>query len=266
MITRGRGEDYQKKQKEYKEKFESLDLDNLVRKIYFSSLKQATEDYKIEIENNRRHFLEVSYTEEQAQERFNNYTNNIRIQNEQDDCLYRLIKNQVIKENLESSIEDLKEYIIGILCSFLKSDDLSYSNKLELIEVLPEEIYTSEKTQKQFDFFKDFAEKYMNHSAVKSNVSRTHIAYYCYYTSQTNTLKTENPFPSVNAWQEIGKSYGKNWKNIQKVYNAIFKNRLERLKRSRVKTIETVIEKLLINNDKALKLAKDELNMAKLNS
>ena len=84
--------------------------------------------------------------------------------------------------------------------------------------------------------------------------------------SETKSLKLENPFPSDKAWKEIGDMFQKNWKNIQQAYNTISLNREERLKPSKIKNIEFVIKELLPSQDKALKLAKDELNMAKLNS
>ena len=84
--------------------------------------------------------------------------------------------------------------------------------------------------------------------------------------NETKSLKLENPFPSEKAWKEIGDTFKKNWKNIQQVYNTICSNPHERLKCTRIKNIEHVINELLINHENALKLAKDELNMAKLNS
>jgi len=96
--------------------------------------------------------------------------------------------------------------------------------------------------------------------------NRTDIAYYCYYTSETKTLDITNSFPSDLAWTEIGNNFSKNSKNIQKLYNTIFSNKDERLKKSRIKTIEFVIKNMIIDNSKALNLAKDELKLAKLKS
>lgn len=266
LITRGRGDDYLKEQEENQKKFESIDLYNEIKSIYRKAIKKASEDCIIEIENNRKLFLEVSYTEKQAQERFNNYTDSIRIKNENDDCFYRIIKNEIVRKHVGASKQELEELIIKELCGAIRLMELSIKEKLLYLEDLPQEIYISEKNQKQFIFFKSFAEKYMDPSKVELDANRTDIAYYVYYMKETKSLKLENPFPSEKAWKEIGELFQKNWKNVQKVYNSISGNREERLKASKIKNIEHVIKELLPNHDKALKLAKDELNMAKLNS
>jgi len=92
--------------------------------------------------------------------------------------------------------------------------------------------------------------------------NRSDIAYFCYYTSQTKSLKTNNPFPSDKAWNEVGELFSKNSKNIQKAYNTIVNNREERLKKTKVNNIHYVIENMLKEYPKALKLAKDELKLA----
>ncbi len=265
-LTRGRGDDYLKIEQKAKEKFESLDLTNVIREIYFSSIKKASEDYKIEIENNRKYFLETSYTEEQAQERFNDYTEGIRIQNEEDDCFYRYIKNNFITENPDATTEGLQECIINAFSIYLKSDDLSYTNKLNYLEELPQQIYESNKIHRQFLFFKNFAEKHMSKSTNKNNANRTDIAYCIYYLCETKSLELNSIFPSDKAWKEIGENYNKNSKNIQQIYNLISHKRDERLKKSKRKNIKYVINNMLEGKEEALKLAKDELKLAQLNS
>ena len=82
----------------------------------------------------------------------------------------------------------------------------------------------------------------------------------------TKSLKLNNPFPSEKAWVEIGEKYNKNSKNIQQTYNLISSNKNERLKMTKIRNLEYVIEFMLISKENALKLAKDELNLAQLNS
>jgi hypothetical protein len=79
-------------------------------------------------------------------------------------------------------------------------------------------------------------------------------------------LKTNNAFPSDNAWKEIGARYNKNAKNIQKVYNEINSNPEMRLGKTKIKIIQRVIDKMLQEHPEALKLAKDELKLAELKS
>lgn len=105
-----------------------------------------------------------------------------------------------------------------------------------------------------------------NITSNNSRPNRTDIAYYCYYTSQTNTLKIENVFPSNKAWEEIGGKFNKNHKNIQQAYNIISNNKTERLKKSKATNIKYVISNMFNDNKKAQKLAKDELKLLELNS
>ncbi len=133
-------------------------------------------------------------------------------------------------------------------------------------------------TSLQIKFFKDKMQYYEKKYLIEmskaekettknaSRPNRTDIAYYCYYTSETKTLKIENIFPSDKAWQEIGKRYNKNSKNIQKMYNEIVHDYNERTKKSRIKNLKYVIDSMLTNNEKASFLARKELNDAKLNS
>ena len=96
--------------------------------------------------------------------------------------------------------------------------------------------------------------------------NRTDIAYYCYYTSQTKTLKLESIFPSDKAWVEIGRKFNKNHKNIQLAYNSIASSQFERLKSSKATNIKYVINNMLNDNEKAQNLANDELKLLELNS
>ena len=136
LITRGRGDDYLKEQEENQKKFESIDLYNEIKSIYRKAIKKASEDCIIEIENNRKLFLEVSYTEKQAQERFNNYTDSIRIKNENDDCFYRIIKNEIVRKHVGASQQELEELIIKELCGAIQLMELSAKKKLYYLTVL----------------------------------------------------------------------------------------------------------------------------------
>ena len=251
-----------------KSKFENLDLKKTVSDIYYSSTEKAFEANAEDIEKNRKHFLEISYTKEQAQEKFNYYTDEIRIKNEDDNCYYRLIKNEILKNSIEFpvSIKSQKELIIFELCRHIKEDILHYSYKLEFIADLPQQIYKSNKIHRQFLFFKELANETIGDNSQQTNANRTDIAYYCYYTSQTKTLEIDNIFPSDKAWDEIGKKFSKHPKNIQTVYNLIVSNKAVRLNKTKIKNIEFVIENLLNNKPEALKLAKTELDIAYLNS
>lgn len=96
--------------------------------------------------------------------------------------------------------------------------------------------------------------------------NRTDIAYFIFYTSQCKELILSNNFPSDKAWNEIGDLYNKNWKNIQTAYNIIANNKSERLKKSKKKNLNYVIEEMLNDYPKAKKEAQSELNTLKLNS
>jgi len=99
-----------------------------------------------------------------------------------------------------------------------------------------------------------------------SRPNRTDLAYFVYYTDLSKELQTENPFPSDKAWKEIGERFEKNAKNIQTTYNQIVNNQEERLKKSRKKTIEYLVENMLNDYPDAKKNAEIELKQAILNS
>ncbi|QCX00117.1 hypothetical protein FGM00_08370 [Aggregatimonas sangjinii] len=97
---------------------------------------------------------------------------------------------------------------------------------------------------------------------VSARPNRTDIAYYCYYTSETKELKTNNLFPTKKAWKEIGELFGKDDTNIQKAYNKIYSSKTERLKNTKTRNIEYVLDNMLATYPKAKKLALDELKLA----
>lgn len=96
--------------------------------------------------------------------------------------------------------------------------------------------------------------------------NRTDIAYYCYYANETKTLDIEEVFPSDLAWEKIGGKFKKNSKNIQQAYNSIFGSKEERLKKTKKKNIEYVIDYMLTDKPKAKKLAEAELKILLQNS
>lgn len=105
-----------------------------------------------------------------------------------------------------------------------------------------------------------------NNQTSTSNFTRTHIAYCIHYLRETKSLTIDNIFPSDKAWLEIGERYKKNAKNIQKVYNEISSNTEIRICKTKVKIIKYVIENMLHDYPKALKLAQDELRLAEIKS
>ena len=195
-ILMGRqGDDYRKKEQEAKAKFENLDLNKLIRDIYMSAISKASEDYILEIEKTRKHFLSTSYTEEQAQERFNHYTDGIRIKNEDDDCHYRYIKNNFLIEHPDGTLGDLQGVIVNSLCHYLRSSELNHANKLKYIDALHQQIYESNKIQRQFMFFKDFAKNHIEKAKIQkptSNKSYTQKQVAIAYFAMSKTITKEN--------------------------------------------------------------------------
>lgn len=105
-----------------------------------------------------------------------------------------------------------------------------------------------------------------NKNVSKERPNRTDVAYYCYYTKETKTLEIEEVFPSDLAWEKIGEKFQRNSKNIQQAYNSILSNEQERLKKSKKKNIEYVINNMLTDNPKAKKLAEADLKALLQNS
>lgn len=135
---------------------------------------------------------------------------------------------------------------------------------------------------KQQDFFKEQQEFYkeeqrlnreetlekakiINISSNKPRPNRTDIAYFCYYTSESKELATENRFPSKKAWGEIAELFGKDSTNIQKAYNLIYGNKDERLKESKSTNLDYVVKNMLDEYPEAKKLALEELKLVKIN-
>ena len=162
--------------------------------------------------------------------------------------------------------------IINHSIDSLNTDILSYKIKGEEVP----EFY-----QIQHDFFKNKQEFYKeeqrlnreekllkskahNQNGSKERPYSTDIAYFCYYTSESKELITENYFPSKKAWKEIGDVFSKDDTNIQKAYNRIYGNKEERLKHSKITNIDYVMENMLDDYPKAKKLALKELKMAKV--
>tara|TARA_B100000949_G_C14273329_1_gene448403 strand:+ start:1105 stop:2145 length:1041 start_codon:yes stop_codon:yes gene_type:complete len=160
--------------------------------------------------------------------------------------------NRTINELSDKEVENKifgkeDENFIGLQKEFLE-------NK---IRYLNRRLAIAEKEGKVLD-----TDKALRNSPVRPN--RTDLAYLFYYLAQTNTKVTENVFPSILAWKEIGEKFEKSAKNVQKAYNLIVSNPTERLKKRRDSNMEYVIENLLKDYPEALKLAKDELKLAKI--
>ena len=208
--------------------------------------------------------------------RYNKYLNATKAEKHTKDSL-TVVLLQITKNILSSIngvslyekqlISDVQKHQIDLIVSnrklqLCKLSAMPNANKQDYVKVL-KKWFKEEK-----EFIKEISPLLKNSSIASGKLrpNRTDIAYYIQYMSETKSLKLENPFPSDKAWKEIGDMFQKNWKNIQQAYNTISLNREERLKPSKIKNIEFVIKELLPSQDKALKLAKDELNMAKLNS
>ncbi|WP_143155211.1 hypothetical protein [Wenyingzhuangia marina] len=147
------------KENKSKIEFEKLDLTNTIKEIYESAIQKAFDDYIIEIDTKRKQFLANTYTEEQAQEKFNYFTDQIRIDFENDETIYNIIIKELQNTTPEATIEEKQYVIIYTLCNYIDNEIYSFSEKLRYIENLHEEIYQSSKTHRQFLFFKELANK-----------------------------------------------------------------------------------------------------------
>ncbi|WNH10555.1 hypothetical protein [Thalassobellus suaedae] len=185
-----------------------------------------------------------------------------------------------ITKNIISSINGLKLFNDGLISDIEKHqlDLILYNRKLELFEL------TKMDNNNKFQYVKilkrwfkgekkfitditsyiDKVDVNVKNSSLRPN--RTDIAYFVHYLKETKELKLKSTFPSDKAWIEIGALYNKSSKNIQKAFIAINSNRVERLKKRKDNNIKYVIENMLKEHPEALKLAKDELKLAELNS
>tara|TARA_R110001599_G_scaffold319030_1_gene528761 strand:- start:525 stop:1877 length:1353 start_codon:yes stop_codon:yes gene_type:complete len=105
-----------------------------------------------------------------------------------------------------------------------------------------------------------------NKKIIYPESTRTHIAYCIHYLKETKLLITDNSFPSDKAWKELGERYNKSFKNIQLKYNEINSNSDVRISKTKIKVIRFVIDEMLTDYPKALKLAEKEFKLAELMS
>jgi hypothetical protein len=180
-----------------------------------------------------------------------------------------------ITEEIITTINGLKLYQAGKLSNF-NAIDLQLileHRKMELTQI----------TQSKDPFYKILSKWFIGEKRFISEITpklnnevgedrqygdrpnRTDIAFYLHYMQVTNSLKLTNPFPSGAAYDEIEKTFKKNGKNIQHVYNLISNNSEKRLAASKIRNISYVITEMLASFPIARKLAQDELKLAELN-
>jgi len=157
------------------------------------------------------------------------------------------IKLSLLLKNREFELESMKK--------------MSNKNKLEYIKILKKWISEEKQFITEITPYLQPEEK----QPLTTRANRTDIAYFVHYTSNSNELKLDNLFPSVKAWAEIGTKYNRNSKNIQQMYNTIVNNETERLKKTKKKNIEFVIQNMLDNYPLAKKQAEFELKQLNLN-
>lgn len=155
-------------------------------------------------------------------------------------------------EKRELEIKALKEDSVNTSRSYINKLSEWFEGEQKFIEQLKK--WIPEETQSK-----------KTSTSNSSRPNRTDLAYFVYYADLSKELQILNPFPSDKAWDEIGKRFEKNAKNIQKIYNQIANNQEERLKANRKKTIEYVINNLLSDYPKAKEKAEIELKQANLN-
>lgn len=178
---------------------------------------------------------------------------------------FKFIQSQTEQELTEIDRLEFIEMIILSTINGDKTSDEDYHfalNVLQQLKELERIVYDTKLLELKIDHIK----KELKNDEAKSNTTRTHIAYCIHYLAQTKSLKLKNVFPSDKAWTEIGLQYNKNAKNIQQMYNEINSSIDVRTSKTRIKIIEYVIKKMLVDYPKAQKLAEDELKIALLKS
>jgi len=107
------------------------------------------------------------------------------------------------------------------------------------------------------EFFDHLLKKYPNQYRL-ANFSGPEIALYAYYMKEARISFTSSVFPSENAYKELSDQFKKNWKNIQKYYLEISRDKDSRLKKIK-STSFNKLENLL--PEKAKTLFKTEISI-----
>lgn len=119
----------------------------------------------------------------------------------------------------------------------------SYPKLFEMVE-LWQEFHLKKGVLKYIKSKIEELEKEINNTAQNNTstnkLSALEVAYYIYYKREAKEKVAEVPFPSEMAFKELQDEWGPNWKNIQKEYNLIFKDRDIRLKPGRDKKIQRI--------------------------
>lgn len=180
-----------------------------------------------------------------------------------------------ITEEIITTINGLKLYQAGKL-SNVNAIDLQLvleHRKMELSQISNSKDPFFKILSKWFKgekrFIAEIIPKLKNETISNNDTSarpnRTDIAYYLHYMQTSGNLILKSSFPSGAAYEEIGKKFQKNGKNIQQVYNSISSNSKERLAAVKIKNISYVINEMLADFPKAKELAENELKLAELN-
>ncbi len=259
--------DWEKDENEFK----NLDLKKTIKEIYKTSLQKADDNYLKEIALNRVNFLETTYTEEQAQEKFSNYAAQIRVDFENDDCVYRIIRKEVHKAFQGESYEIQVETIEDMICLHINEYINNYSQKLSFIHMLPQQIYISNKTHRQFLFFKELANNQTQKEEKPKDTKKPTIVnyalYYIYLQKSGDAEHFENhPKGKLKAIEElIENGEIKTTTNyFQKIYNELHHHDTNRIARNQVSNIEYTANNMLTDYPKAQKIALTELKIAQV--
>lgn len=114
-------------------------------------------------------------------------------------------------------------------------------------------------TQLEIEKAEDLAPK----KSSPTRPDRTDLAFFAHYLSTAKIDYFESHFPSVKAWKQLSREFGKSAKNIQLKYNEIRKND-NRILSKYAGNMEYVINSMLTPYPKAQSIAQDELKLAKL--
>lgn len=246
-----------KKNKNLNSKFELLDNYNFLFRIYFANVIKLVE-YSINYEFQPHEVLMFNIKKKELKE-------NVKSLHE----FSSTIKRNILKGEYNEAIK-IQEYCLLVTLEIKKYLEKICTINIEKTFLKKHFQIIINEIENSIDFDKiKFLKENEKPKIEQSNSlrpNRTDIAFFVFFTTQNKELILNNNFPSDKAWIEIGNMFDKNSKNIQQAYNLIVLNEAERLKKSKIKNIEQVFDKMLDEYPKAKKDAKITLNKAYLNS
>ncbi len=153
-LMSGRGDDFLRKAREAKLKFEALDLDTLVLESYKEAHRKAKAGLQTHILGKIQSLRDLTYSENDFQAKLNDYKKAVSASYQNDASAYIRVFKSVIKLYPDRNSPEFFESLSKTFSQLIKEDSKSYLEKLFFVEKLESHIYKSLRIELIFQYFK----------------------------------------------------------------------------------------------------------------